>query len=132
MTQRAFYRLTVGAAITGFAWLGLAVHSGEQVSVCLIRSASGVPCPSCGSTRAVLSLMEGDLMQALWWNPLGLLLAVVMCILPPWLAVDVMSGRKTMWQFFQRVEQIVSRKAVAIPLIVATLANWIWNIIKLV
>lgn len=39
-------------------------------SSCFIRSVFGIPCPGCGSTRAVAALCRGKLKEALYFHPL--------------------------------------------------------------
>lgn len=72
--------------------LGLAfVISRETASftqgpvLCLFRIATGLPCPFCGTTRSIGSLVQGDVSAALAFNPLGvlvLLVATAMLLLP--------------------------------------------------
>ena len=45
---------------------------------CVFRAATGVPCPTCGTTRGVFALLHGDLRSALRFNPLS---AVVVAVL---------------------------------------------------
>lgn len=37
---------------------------------CFIRTHTGLHCPGCGGTRMVAALLEGDLLAALYYNPL--------------------------------------------------------------
>lgn len=37
---------------------------------CAFRGITGVPCPSCGGTRCLRSLLAGHLAEAATWNPL--------------------------------------------------------------
>lgn len=39
-------------------------------SLCMFLNITGVPCPSCGMSRAYLSLFRGDLSQAFYYHPL--------------------------------------------------------------
>ena len=50
---------------------------------CPIRLITGIPCPSCGITRAYISLLNGDLPKAFYYHPLFFLLpkALVLVIL---------------------------------------------------
>ena len=48
-------------------------------SVCLIRGITGVPCPSCGVSRAITEVINGNIIKAfkfhpLFWLPFVLLL----------------------------------------------------------
>lgn len=42
----------------------------EPPTLCLLKRTTGVPCPTCGSTRAVKAAAQGDLRQAFEHNPL--------------------------------------------------------------
>ena len=37
---------------------------------CVFKAMTGLPCPTCGSTRIVTSLLDLDILAALHWNPL--------------------------------------------------------------
>ena len=39
--------------------------------LCLFRNLTGLPCPFCGSTRAVGNIVHGNFIEALYLNPLG-------------------------------------------------------------
>ncbi|MBS6476040.1 MAG: DUF2752 domain-containing protein [Clostridiales bacterium] len=47
---------------------------------CPIRAITGIPCPTCGFTRAALALLQGDIMRSLHIHPM-LLPVVVSCLL---------------------------------------------------
>lgn len=40
-----------------------------RVPPCWFKTMTGLPCPSCGGTRAVLALLTGDPLRAVWFNP---------------------------------------------------------------
>jgi hypothetical protein len=71
---------------------------------CTFRQLTGVPCFTCGSTRAVLALKEGLVLEALDYNPLmtlGVVLFILGGILAPWLlpktAAWKLPRRWTLW-----------------------------------
>lgn len=39
--------------------------------LCPLLATTGIPCPLCGATRSVVSLLRGDLVQSLTYSPLG-------------------------------------------------------------
>ena len=53
---------------------------------------TGIPCPTCGMTRGMASLLHGDVHTALLLNPLGMLLLLGMVIYLAY-AVVVVSAR---------------------------------------
>ena len=123
------------ACLVGYGWLVLVSHLkpeevGKRYDVCLIRHFIHVPCPSCGSTRSVLSLMHGDLIGGLYWNPLGFLISAVLLIVPFWIGYDLLLKKETLFQFYRFFETTLCRKWVAIPTVFLLLLNWIWNIWK--
>jgi hypothetical protein len=50
--------------------LRIAPHAVQRFSFCPLRAVTGVPCLSCGGTRAALALCRGDLAAALRANAL--------------------------------------------------------------
>jgi hypothetical protein len=99
-------RLPLGAVFGTIAGLGAAAVGMLGLdhlpfSVCLFKGFSGLPCPTCGATRAVGRLVHLDLAGALAMNPLatvgaGLLALWAVCdfgLLTRGRALDVEVGR---------------------------------------
>ena len=80
--------LALGAA-SGVLMLPFAPRFAPFVPPCLFHALTGMPCPGCGTTRAVLALARADVGAALAWNPLAtsaLLVGGAACLLAPlWL-----------------------------------------------
>ena len=60
------------SALIGSLWL----HAGLPTPLCPLHAVTGLPCPTCGSTRAAIALVHGDLATALAWNPLMTLVMI--------------------------------------------------------
>lgn len=54
------------AALLATAWL----FSGIATPRCLLHAATGIPCPTCGMTRATWHLLHGEIGSAFLLNPL--------------------------------------------------------------
>jgi hypothetical protein len=132
--NRLYITLAV-ACVTGYVWLFYNLLSKpsdntEGVGLCFIKHATHIPCPSCGSTRSVLSLMEGDLVDALRINPLGIVIALILIIAPMWLALDLFTKRNSLFVYYQKAEELLKSPFIAAPLVLLVFANWVWNIMK--
>jgi len=55
---------------------GLAALHGQGVSLCLFHRLTGLPCLTCGSTRAAAALLAGDVSAALRLQPLAVAAAI--------------------------------------------------------
>jgi hypothetical protein len=76
----------VGAGMLGAAllWPALPAH---PPFACPLRSMTGVPCPFCGMTRAVVAAVHGDIGASLRYNPGGILLvALAIALVVGWRA----------------------------------------------
>ncbi len=61
-----------GAVAVGLLALSPAAPQLTQgLPACPLKSLSGLPCPACGSTRAALALVRGEVKEALVVNPLA-------------------------------------------------------------
>lgn len=65
--------LLCAAAITGIFLFG--------GGLCVFRLVTGFPCPGCGMTRALVSLLRGDIPAALGFHPLVFTLPVIFYLL---------------------------------------------------
>ncbi|MFV0378304.1 MAG: DUF2752 domain-containing protein [Mangrovibacterium sp.] len=134
ISRTKLYTLLSIVCISGYAWLLIQLsQNGTNTglpTVCFIKSVTGVPCPSCGSTRSVLELLHGQLKSAFLLNPLGFVLLAGLLIIPLWLLFDLLSQRQSLLQVYLRSEQFIRKPLPAIIFILLLLINWIWNIVK--
>ena len=96
--QRALVRLVTrpGAPPLGAAFGGIGLLAGTATvllrldrlpfTVCVFKGLSGLPCPTCGSTRALGRLFRLDFAGALALNPFTTLVAVVIAA---WAVADL-------------------------------------------
>ena len=96
----------------------------------MIKQVTGIPCPSCGTTRAVVALFHGNLFQSLRWNPFGVIVAVIMVVSPLWIGYDLLRGSDSLFRVYGATERALSNLWPAILLGGLVIANWIWNIVK--
>lgn len=133
MTRNRLYSLLGILCLAGYSWFFFAhvfLSADDRLTVCYFKNISGIPCPSCGSTRAVSLLASGDFKASVLMNPIGLLLAVIMIVLPVWLAYDLLLKKQTLFSAYVRTEEKIRIRWVAAVLILLVVANWIWNIEK--
>ena len=69
---------SVGTVLAGLGYILflLAPQLLGRATICLFKAGTGVPCPTCGTTRVLQALSGGDLMTALVMNPLAVLALV--------------------------------------------------------
>lgn len=129
MTIQKLYRVITLLYIGGLAWVIFSLNF-HAPSVCIIKTITGVPCPSCGATRSVMSIFHGHFTEAFFWNPLGFLLATILVLVPIVLLYDKYYHKQSLLIIYQKTEQTLRNKKVYIPLILMIIINWAWNIYK--
>jgi hypothetical protein len=134
LTKSKLYLLLAILCLAGYSWLFInytnpTIHNHEY-TVCIVKNVTGIPCPSCGATRSVLSIASGNVMDGMSHNPLGFVLLSVLLIAPFWLLFDWITQKETLFLSYRKAEQLLKRKQYAIPLIALVLTNWVWNIYK--
>jgi hypothetical protein len=132
MNRNKLYGLLLIACFLGYGYLYYKTFGieDETVQVCLIKNVTGYPCPSCGTTRAVLLLFEGNLLDSFLLNPFGILVVFIMTVIPLWIIIDVLQKKARFFNAYKKVESIIQKPWIALILIFLVLFNWIWNIYK--
>jgi hypothetical protein len=106
-------------------------NSIQGPELCLFKHATGWPCPSCGSTRAVVHLWHGHFWQSLTTNPLGM---VVFVLAWPALFLLLRDARDGGTRFEKGLDQIQvafqSRPWLFVLLAFLLALNWGWNMYK--
>ena len=133
ISKNHLYILLLLFCAAGNSWLVMHLDSrwANLVGpVCVFKKATGIPCPSCGATRSMIALINGDFLKAVLLNPIGLLLLGGLVIFPVWLLHDLALKKNSFHVFYATVEKTIRQKQVAWPLIILLLLNWCWNIYK--
>ena len=121
--------------MAGYIWIFFNYSESSQLNnegtgICLIKHVTNIPCPSCGSTRSVISLLQGNFMDALYYNPIGIILLAILIITPFWILFDLFAKGSSLFRFYGRFELQLRQFKVAAPAILFILAIWVWNIYK--
>jgi len=116
----------LGAA--GGAWLLCAGTVGAGLTPCPFKLVTGIGCPACGSTRAVLALFEGR--DPLQYNPVGLVTFAVAVMALVLMAVDLARGSDRLLRYWTCAEHWLRKPPVALTVCVLLVANWAWTLSK--
>ena len=81
--ERQLAFLWLAAAISAIVLRPLWLAAAPHLHACVFRSLTGIPCPSCGTTRAATAFLEGDLMTAFINNPLAALAGLLFVVGAP-------------------------------------------------
>jgi len=104
-----------GAAI----WLAFALPWPR----CLFLAFTGWPCLTCGSTRALIAFLHGDLPGAFQWNPLAVIAFCTVIVFDLYAAV-VLTGRTSRLRIGDW--SAAQKKGVRLTAIALLALNWIY------
>lgn len=134
MKKKSLYILILGVCLMSYGWLFFNFLTTSSLSssssICVFKNVTTIPCPACGTTRSVMSIFEGDISQAILYNPLGFFAIIFLIAAPFWIAYDFVFKKSSLLTIYQAMEYKLKNKIIAIPLVLIVLMNWIWNIMK--
>jgi len=131
MKKSALYALLAVACIVSYGWILYALTwPSSGFTPCFFKNLTGIACPSCGTTRAVLVLAQGDLKSSLAINPVGILAAMMLVAVPLMLIYDLIARKQLVFDLFKKTEAVVRTRPIAIILLILIVLNWMWNIQK--
>lgn len=106
------------------------MDKGTSISFCPIKTTTGLPCPSCGSTRAIVHLYHGQPAEAISINPMGVFAILLIWILFGLSLYDLVMRKNQLTTFISALENWVSRRSIWPWVVLAVGANWVWNLTK--
>lgn len=132
ISRTRFYGVLLVMLAASYAWIGynsvVRAQQAEGISICMVRNVTGVPCPGCGTTRSVVHVLHGEILDAVTTNPLGLLAAGALTLLPLWIGADLVRGRASLMHAYAVLNQQLARRAMLVVVVVLVLCLWTWNI----
>lgn len=128
-------KLHVGAVVTFVATQiylisSLTFGAPGYYNYCPIKIGTGYPCLFCGSTRSLMAAVTGDLQLALHYNPLGVLIYLVICILGLIAISDWILHTNHLTGIAKKVENALYHPLVIGILLFIVGLNWFWSISK--
>jgi hypothetical protein len=111
-----------GAALAAIALLPFLAELVARLPSCALRAAFALPCPACGSGRALVALAQGELTAALRWNPLAALGAPLFVLGGALASVRELAGRPLR----EPLEITLSLRLVLLALLAGQWAFLLW------
>jgi hypothetical protein len=132
MTRNKLYILLGVACFVGFMYLGFTIYYRQDstTTLCWFKNVTGYNCPSCGTTRAVATLLQADVLKAMQQNPLGIVVLLIMVVAPLWITADLVTQKDSLFQKYQQTEVFMRKPWVAALMILLILLLWYWNLTK--
>lgn len=115
--------LAVLLVVTGALVASVSASSPQGFPACLFHHVTGIPCASCGMTRAFLDLGHGRFLSAIQHNLASPLVFLTACGLFVAAVLQVFQDEERMTQAWRKI------KGVALPVLIGTLGiGWIWRL----
>lgn len=111
---------------------GLGLHSGLVMAglpgwICPIRANLGVPCPGCGLSRAIASLLRGDWESSLTYHAFAPLFLIAFGLI----VITVLLPAALQTRFIQWIERVESYTGVTSILLILFVFYWLARLIFL-
>lgn len=132
MNSKKIYILLTGLTVLGYMYI-LASFAGlftEDIQSCLFHRVTGIPCPSCGSTRGMKELIQGHYSEAFAMNVLCYVQALFLLLYPLLLLADLVLKKRWVCQSYVWTIRMINQPFIASVLILFILINWIYLILS--
>ncbi len=132
MSKNQLYFFIIAGFMIGTCWIYFQVYptgfiNSFPIKGCLIKNVTNFPCPTCGTSRAIVYLFHGNFIQSILTNPLGIISLMLILISVSIVIYDLLFQRNTLVILFKKAETLLVKKYIYLPLIFLLIVNWIWN-----
>lgn len=88
---------------------------------CFFKYLTNIPCPGCGLTRSILSILNLDLISAIKYNILGIPLFITIILLNIYLIKDIIYSKKSTITLINKI--LTNYKIIILLLIISEIIN---------
>lgn len=88
---------------------------------CFFKYITNIPCPGCGLTRSILSILNLDLISAIKYNILGIPLFITIILLNIYLIKDIIYSKKSTITLINKI--LTNYKIIILLLIISEIIN---------
>lgn len=88
-------RIRTSGVLTALLAAGMFVNPSRPlpIDLCLLKSLTGLACPTCGLTRAVCHALQGDFAGSLAFHPAGILVVISVIGWAGWMSLEAWRGQ---------------------------------------
>lgn len=112
--------------ILGVIWTITYRAYGWDITVCPIKLMFNIPCPACGTTRAIKLAFDGRIIDGILMNPNIIITASIAIGAPIILVAKLLFDR----DYMKNIDHCLCRKPIGISLTIIELSIWIYNIAR--
>jgi hypothetical protein len=115
-------RVRTSGVLTALLAAGVFVNPSRPlpIDLCLLKRLTGLPCPTCGLTRAVCYALQGDWAASLGFHPAGILVVVSVLGWVTWMSLEAWRGQM-LWLTGRKTLAKLAGAAIAVTSIAAWL-----------
>jgi hypothetical protein len=115
-------RIRTSGVLTALLAVGSFVNPSRPlpIELCLLKTWTGLSCPTCGLTRAVCHALQGDWAASLGFHPAGILVVVSLVGWVTWMSLEAWRGQ-ALWLSGRKTVATLAGAAI----VVTSLAAWI-------
>jgi len=131
-TRNGLYTTIFILTFIGWFWLLMHAHNkvASELNVCFVKATTGFPCPACGTTRSIQTILEGKPLDGFVLNPFGFIVLAIMAIAPLWILRDWFVHSNSFFAWYRKMELRFTRPVVARSFFLLVIINWFWNFYK--
>lgn len=125
-TDEIDYRLLTFLYSIGLLWLFFSWFRSFKMIVCPFKLITGLPCPGCGMTRAIILLFQLDITGAFKMSP-NVVFVIPFVFMAP---IIIFKYYYYKIDYIEKINGFISQKKILIPFLMVESIIWAYNVYR--